>query len=173
MGQSPVKFSRCLEVYKIFEEEAQEEPVLEYENRMAKVWTGRTTQMFVDRKLAQPTYTPVLWKLRAMGCIQQLSRGGGGQPSRWLILYPPTQELFDETPDRPNSNPTERDINRSFRSDLTTFINALVKRVEELEVRNRVLTDSVIQLSDRMDKNDQRAEAERFLLDHPVESGTG
>jgi hypothetical protein len=64
-------------------------------DRHALVYEGFLTKMFRELELPTPYYTHVMRRLVAMGCAQQLSRGGGGSPSRWELLADPDIEMFD------------------------------------------------------------------------------
>jgi hypothetical protein len=78
----------CEAVYKKMQETAQ--PATE-----GFVFTGVLTQLFEDVGLGQPYYTAVMRKLKGMDCVRQIRRGGGQQPSKWLLLQPPSQELYN------------------------------------------------------------------------------
>ena len=65
------------------------------ESGVGKVWTGFSTHLFEECGLSVPYYTQVMRMLQAMGCIQQLRRGGGTPPSKFLLVTDPTMELFD------------------------------------------------------------------------------
>jgi hypothetical protein len=62
--------------------------------RHAFVWEGHTTRLFRALELPSPYYTSVLGRLETMGCIAQLSRGGGTAVSRWELLDDPELEPF-------------------------------------------------------------------------------
>jgi hypothetical protein len=64
------------------------------EVRHAFVWEGHTTKLFRDLELPTPYYTSVLGRLETMGCLVQLSRGGGTAVSRWELLDDPGLEEF-------------------------------------------------------------------------------
>lgn len=62
----------------------------------ALVYEGHTTKLFRDLGLATPYYTSVLQRLQSMGCIKQLSRGGGSATSRWELLKDPEFGDFEQ-----------------------------------------------------------------------------
>jgi len=64
------------------------------EVRHAFVWEGHTTKLFRELELPTPYYTSVLGRLETMGCIVQLSRGGGTAVSRWELLDDPGLDEF-------------------------------------------------------------------------------
>jgi hypothetical protein len=51
-----------------------------------------------DLGLAVPYYTAVTRKLKDMGCIRQLKRGGGSSPSQWELIREPTADLWNDLP---------------------------------------------------------------------------
>jgi hypothetical protein len=61
----------------------------------ALVYEGHMTKLFRDLNLATPYYSSVLQRLKQMGCIRQLSRGGGSAPSRWELLTDPDYDDFE------------------------------------------------------------------------------
>jgi hypothetical protein len=65
--------------------------------RHAFVYQGHTTRLFRELNLPSPYYTSILQALQQMGCIKQLSRGGGSAESRWELLDDPTMDLFFES----------------------------------------------------------------------------
>jgi hypothetical protein len=64
------------------------------ESRHAYVWEGHTTKLFRELELPTPYYTSVLNRLETMGCITQLSRGGGTAVSKWELLDDPDLDAF-------------------------------------------------------------------------------
>jgi hypothetical protein len=65
-------------------------------DRHALVFEGFMTQLFRDLNLSTPYYSRILRRLQRMGCIIQLSRGGGNAPSRWELLKEPEYAEFSE-----------------------------------------------------------------------------
>lgn len=66
------------------------------ETRHAFIYQGHTTKMFRMLNMPAPYYTSVLTMLQQMGCIRQLSRGGGSAESRWELIDDPSEEAFNE-----------------------------------------------------------------------------
>lgn len=67
--------------------------------RHALVYQGHTTRLFRELNLPSPYYTSILTALQKMGCIKQLSRGGGSAVSRWELIDDPTMDIFFESAD--------------------------------------------------------------------------
>jgi hypothetical protein len=88
----PKLFEHCSVVYETMRKAAKGTTV---EGTYALVYEGYLTRLFADRQLAMPYYTAVMRRLKAMGCVRQLSRGGGSSPSRWELLNEPSFEDFD------------------------------------------------------------------------------
>jgi hypothetical protein len=80
-------YEHCVRVYNEMSERAEETPE-------GLVYLGALTRLFEDLGFGVPYYTNVTRKLKSMDCIRQLRRGGGPQPSKWLLLQEPTPELF-------------------------------------------------------------------------------
>lgn len=72
------------------------------------VYEGRLTELFRACDLATPNYTHVMRELKAMGCVRQLARGGGGAPSQWLLIQEPTIELWSSEKKYTNGRPPSR-----------------------------------------------------------------
>lgn len=69
-----------------------------------RVYDGHLTKIFAELGLATPMYTSVLRALKAMGCIEQIRRGGGAQTSKWrLVKEPDLSEWEDGEGNRPSS----------------------------------------------------------------------
>lgn len=95
----PAIYTHCVKVYEAMATEAEDMPLNEEDSERGLVWTGYTTKLFSDLGLAVPYYTQVTRLLKAMDCIRQLRRGGGGSPSQWLLLQEPTVKLYEGVKD--------------------------------------------------------------------------
>jgi hypothetical protein len=100
MNPLPTLYTHCEEVYKAMAGEAKRQPLPSSSEEGAAlefgmVWEGYTTKLFQRLRLAVPYFSSVTKALKAMGCIQQLRRGGGGSPSQWLVIQAPTEELWN------------------------------------------------------------------------------
>jgi hypothetical protein len=120
----PAVFHHCVEVYEHMESK------VEVESDGSKVYVGYTTRMFKDLGLAVPLYTSVMNHLKRMDCVRQQFRGGGGTPSRWVLLRAPTQELFEISPGYKKT--TMDDIQGQQIRDLQRQINDMK---DDFEVR--------------------------------------
>jgi hypothetical protein len=59
------------------------------------IWTGSLlTTLTQELGLGNAHYTAVTRKLKEMGCMRQLRRGGGPQPSIWILYRQPTPGLW-------------------------------------------------------------------------------
>jgi hypothetical protein len=103
------------------------------EGHHALVYEGFLTRLFQDLSLATPYYTTVMRRLRTMGCVQQLSRGGGNSPSRWELVTEPTWEKFEEFENKRFQNNTKL-------GQVIDMANQLAKRVTILESTVEQLT---------------------------------
>jgi hypothetical protein len=58
------------------------------------IYRGYTTYLLEQCEISISNYTPIMRRLRTMGCIEQLVRGGRGTPSEWKVIKPPTRAAF-------------------------------------------------------------------------------
>jgi hypothetical protein len=92
------------------------------------VYEGFMTGLFSELGMSIPYYTKIMRRLKAMGCVRQLKRGGGAAPSRWEILEEPSEEDFmaadrevdDKVPAVSRASVQEQQI-----SDLATRLDEL------------------------------------------------
>jgi hypothetical protein len=125
----PKLFEHCSTVYEAMKKKA--EPG-RYEGRPALVYEGFITQLFAEKKLATPYYTQVLRRLKAMGCIHQISRGGGNSPSRWQIIREPDFDTFEKFEEKRRKTNTKL-------GQTVDIVNFLMRRVDILEAKVEVL----------------------------------
>src|ERR1700746_4209559 len=85
----PRLFEHCLSVCAAMKSQAAPTTI---EGQHALVYEGFLTRLFSELQLATPYYTSVMQRLRKMGCVRQLSRGGGNSPSRWELIKDPEGE---------------------------------------------------------------------------------
>jgi hypothetical protein len=69
------------------------------------VYEGYLTHLFRDLGLPTPYYTSVMERLKVMGCVRQLGRGGGTSPSRWELIEDPDFDAFQEAEDNKRKSP--------------------------------------------------------------------
>lgn len=96
--------------------------------RHAFVWEGHTTKLFRELELPTPYYTSVLGRLETMGCIVQLSRGGGTAVSRWELLDDPGLDEFMAAEGARKRNKTQIGI-------LAQQVQTMNARIQVLEAR--------------------------------------
>lgn len=121
-----VVYDHCVSVYNEMSEQAREEPE-------GLVYEGHTTKLFAQLALATPYYTTVMDHLKAMGCVEQLRRGGGNSPSRWRLLRQPDEDAFRsiEGMNRSRSGKTAA-LEQQVR-DLSRRVTTTETKVEALE----------------------------------------
>jgi len=95
MGEEapPKLFEHCSTIFEAMKRESSPQKV---EGAHTLVYEGFLTRLFAERGMATPYYTTVMRRLKAMGCVRQLSRGGGNSPSKWELLEEPTIEKFEQ-----------------------------------------------------------------------------
>mgnify|MGYP003141237426 CR=1 FL=1 len=93
----PALYGHCVTVYERMSLVANEELTIEIaedDERIVQVYEGFLTRLFEEVNLSVPYYTQVVRMLKGMNCINQIRRGGGTSPSRWVLLGEPTSEAF-------------------------------------------------------------------------------
>jgi hypothetical protein len=80
-------FEQCAKVYE--EMLARSQPLAD-----GRVFRGYMTYLIEDLGYSISNYTPIMRRLRTMGCISQRVRGGRGTPSEWTLHKPPTRQAF-------------------------------------------------------------------------------
>jgi len=111
---------QCCKVYDAMNEAAQ--------TRNADgvaVYRGYTTYLLEQCGYSISIYTPVMRRLRSMGCVQQKVRGGRGIPSEWLVIKPPTRAAFAQGGQRWMAQ-------QERISDLEARVEILEARLEEV-----------------------------------------
>jgi hypothetical protein len=107
---------------------------VEVEGTHAFVYEGFLTRLFNKLSLATPYYTSVMQCLRKMGCVKQLSRGGGASPSKWELLQEPTVELFTATQARKLHDNT-------WRGQMQQQVSDLRDRLDDVEEMVAAMTE--------------------------------
>lgn len=85
-GTPPAIWAHLTKAYDAMEEKATDGV---YEGFVTKLLT-------IELSIPVPYYGKVLRLLAAMGCIEQLQRGGGTSPSRWKLHKKPVIEDFNK-----------------------------------------------------------------------------
>jgi hypothetical protein len=97
MALTPMMWDHIQDVFKQMSDRAEDEPVFDSEvnnDAERKVYTGHLTSLFAELQKPAPYYTDIMTALKAMGCVEQLRRGGGSAESKWIICYAPTEEGY-------------------------------------------------------------------------------
>jgi hypothetical protein len=91
----PALFEHCQNVYKAMFEVAEPDDVGDL------IYKGFLTRLITTQlSLSGPHYTWCMQRLKAMGCVRQLRRGGSTSPSEWMLFTEPTEALFRATEDK-------------------------------------------------------------------------
>lgn len=130
----PAMFNHCVNVYAEMTKQSEIEIQREHVDGL-RIYTGMGTRLFQQLGLGNPYYTAVMRRLLDMDCIRQITRGGGGQPSKWLLLREPTLELWEQFPEgtrgRYGKTATRPQVPEQQVKDLHVRVGEL-----ETEVRN-------------------------------------
>jgi hypothetical protein len=132
----PALYDHCRRIYNAMFAEARSVKVLaeptepdgiDQPEGSIMVYEGFLTALVTQQcNLSTPYYTKAVNKLKAMGCIRQLKRGGGSAPSQWELTYEPTVEAFMRATD-PKQPPQSKDAMHNQQ------VLALSRRVGDLE----------------------------------------
>jgi hypothetical protein len=108
---SPRLFDHCQTVFAAMRENSSSVRILDGgSDRHALVYEGFLTKLFKELDLPTPYYTHVMRRLQAMGCVLQLSRGGGGSPSRWELIVDPELPAFSEAEGEEKKQPSRLEM---------------------------------------------------------------
>lgn len=125
---TPADFLHSQLIYRDMFKDAKRMPVPDGADMI--VYEGHLTKLFERNGFSTPYYSKITRKLKAMGCIRQLRRGGGGTESQWELRTEPTMELYHNMPSRLRAT-------QSTASDLSAQnaqqIRNLTGRVAKLE----------------------------------------
>jgi len=128
----PALFEHAQKVYAAMLEKAT--PDEDYGNKM--VYEGHLTNLFKGLLLSVPYYTEIKNHLTAMGCIEQVRRGGGNGTSRWVLWKAPELSLWKDTPPARSHRGNKQTMQNQQLKDLAnrvtrleTIIQGLMERV--------------------------------------------
>jgi hypothetical protein len=127
---TPRLFDHAVRVY---EEMCKRSTKQVIEGEEVSVYEGHTTTLFSDLSIANPYYTKIMDALKGQNCLVQIRRGGGVALSKWIMLTPPTEDGFRAIMDRKRAPKGRAHILEQQVKGLTTMVNNLVERVEQLE----------------------------------------
>jgi len=99
------------------------------EGETVVIYEGFHSVLFQTLGLKGPQLVQVVRLLEATGAAQQLSRGAGKQPSRWLLHKNPSLSAFKKARTKLQLPTTQQQRT----SDMTIALNVLIRRVEILE----------------------------------------
>lgn len=104
-----------------------------------------STELHTAGIVPRTKYAHVVGKLRAMGCIRQMRRGGGPQPSLWLLMVTPTEDLYYSTAHKP-------DTRSGSRGPAAVVIRELDRRTKDLETRVTKLTTALATMQTQVEE---------------------
>ena len=131
---APAILGHCKQVYAAMEEKAKSDA------EGNKYFEGALTRLVAECGLSNPYYTSITQALKAMDCIRQGRRGGGGIGSIWFLLQEPTEELFAAY--GPERRPTSA-ARAVEAAQLDQALKALNVRVSELELKVALLEEGL------------------------------
>lgn len=86
----PRLYDHCVALYALMESNAKE-------TSDGKIYIGSLTNLFDTLGLSQSSHSRIVGRMKAMGCIAMLKRGGGKSRSVWGLYEAPTFEAFYRT----------------------------------------------------------------------------
>jgi len=89
----PALYEHAVRVYNAMLKGAKTEDILNGQAE-AMVYEGHLTKLFRSLHLPVPYYVSIKNQLAGMKCIEQLRRGGGTTPSKWILWGPPDLEAW-------------------------------------------------------------------------------
>lgn len=107
-----------------------------------KVYEGHLTRLFAGLRFSTPYYTVIKNAMVAMGCIEQVRRGGGGGLSKWILWTEPSIDLWAQRSLTKSHRATKQDMQQQQIRDLG-------KRMEALEVKIDAFIASLKTVIDR------------------------
>jgi hypothetical protein len=135
-----IVFDHCIRVWREMKTQAREEDLSDpmdvpREAVVLLVYEGHLTKLFANLGLSTPYYTAVMNHLKAMGCVEQLRRGGGNSPSRWALVRAPDEEAFLTIVNQRRFRKGKMAALEQQVRDLTQIANKLHARVQLLEIQ--------------------------------------
>lgn len=135
----PALFAHCVTIYKEMLDQSKLMDVQgESGQETVVVYTGSLTRLFEKVGLSIPYYTHVTRALKLMDCCRQTRRGGGGQPSTWLMLREPTIELYNAM-DAQTTWKRGKTIQEQRLTDTNQRLTQMELRVNQLEYNYAIL----------------------------------
>lgn len=151
-------YDHCVRVYEEMHAQSREEELDfadpgdgEFVNKhQVLVYEGHLTKLFAGLQLSTPYYTSVMNHLKAMGCVEQLRRGGGNSPSRWMLVRPPAEEAFNSIENQKRLSRGKVAALEQQVRDLSRTVADLYARVDALTTLAQALSTEVGQLRTRL-----------------------
>lgn len=132
-GAPPKLYQHALRVFEEMHRHSKAQKITDGgTERHALIYEGFMTQLFRDLNLSTPYYSKILRRLQRMGCIIQLSRGGGNAPSRWELLKEPELDAFDDAENARRRIPTRLGQVEQRMVDINNRLLEVEGRVEGL-----------------------------------------
>ena len=118
-GYEPELFRKCKAVHKLMLANSEKEDGLD-------MWKGFLTSFIEDNLgIEQTHYSKVMGALKSMRSVQNVRRGGGNSPAKWIVFGPPQIEDF-------HAMKEQIDPNRQRQNDLFARIDKLEQQQEKI-----------------------------------------
>jgi hypothetical protein len=134
MDAPPSLFLHCSAVFELMKKRAEPTTI---EGTHALVYRGFLTHLITqDLELATPYYTHVMHRLKKMGCVRQLQRGGGPSPSTWELIEEPTLEAYEAAEER-KAKP------QTWKGQTDEVMQRMLSRLDTLEEQMTVILEEM------------------------------
>jgi hypothetical protein len=134
MDAPPSLFLHCSSVFELMKKRATPEII---ESTHALVYRGFLTHLITqDLELATPYYTHVMHRLKKMGCVRQLQRGGGPSPSTWELIEEPTLEAYEAAEDK-------KEKPQTWKGQTDEVMQRMLSRLDTLEEQMAIVLEEM------------------------------
>jgi len=129
----PALYEHACRVYKAMEEQATWSTLEGVDSdRQFLLYEGHLTNLFRKLLLSVPYYTKIRNMLIALGCIEQVRRGGGNGTSKWVLWHAPALDAWKEVEARKPARGNTKTVQEQQIKDLNTRVAVLEQRMEVL-----------------------------------------
>lgn len=107
-------------------------------------WQGHLTKLFEELGFGVPRYTRITSMMREMGCIVQIQKGSAGYPGDWILVSPPTLDLYESVKERQHQAKISKEQQEAeaHADDVTQRINDINNRL----IRAESLMNAILEI---------------------------
>ena len=97
------------------------------------IYNGTKSEAFRSVRISQTYYSPIWFSLHELGCVETLSVGGHGRPSRIKLNHTPDADKFQAVYDRGLTKPSRYDTLEQQMRDFVKLVSAHEIRIQRIE----------------------------------------